>query len=634
MVVESKRKVAVSILLIMCALMLQVSLVNAQSYAPLLRVSASNVYLTAGNENRIDVSLKNTGGFSVYEVKAILSAPATTPGISILDGAHKVFNEVEEQDTATYRPIIYVGENVPLGAYSLTLTVTYYKMFISPTQLESTTVQLGIVVDSVVRSPVRLDVRIEDPHLTAGEDNEVTLIFDNIGEKNVHQLDATITSASPYFTVLENSRFTQELLEVDEGVEHMAVITVSPNVPLGVSSLTVTASYEDEAGKAFLNTYSLGINIEKASASSTKLVVTIENPELTAGTDNDLTLRLRNIGDKPVHSVDVSLTSTSPYITVLREPEYLKGSLEPGESATLGAIITPSRSTPIGVYALTATVSYKDGNGVQYMETGSLGLSVFSVRIPKKTSLIVDDYTTQPGTIRPGDVFELEVSLDCMGASAYDVKAMLSFDFATGISPLSPTMVSIGGLEPGGQASTVYRLIVDGDVRAGQYPARLTLTYLDVDGMLSTLVETLTFRVDGIVEFMLINEKPLNMPKGSTVEFEADLLLIGTESVKFMTLEVVEDATFRRTVGSEEYVGAIDPDSPIPFDLILEIAGSGDVGEHNLTLRVTYTDDLNQEHEATIEVPVRVTVGATEEPSQGSTGGFWIWLRRILGLGP
>ena len=193
MVVESKRKVAASILLIVSALMFQVSIVNAQSYAPLLRVSASNVYLTAGKENRIDVSLKNTGGFSVYEVKAILSAPVTTPGISILDGAHRVFNEVEEEDTATYRPVIYVGENVPLGAYSLTLTVTYYKMFIAPTQLESTTVQLGIVVDSVVRSPVRLDVRIEDPHLTAGEDNEVTLIFDNIGEKDVHQLDATIT---------------------------------------------------------------------------------------------------------------------------------------------------------------------------------------------------------------------------------------------------------------------------------------------------------------------------------------------------------------------------------------------------------------------------------------------------------
>jgi hypothetical protein len=634
MVVESKRKVAASILLIVCALMFQVSIVNAQSYAPLLRVSASNVYLTAGKENRIDVSLKNTGGFSVYEVKAILSAPATTPGISILDGAHRVFNEVEEEETATYRPVVYVGENVPLGAYSLTLTVTYYKMFIAPTQLESATVQLGVVVDSVVRSPVRLDVRIEDPHLTAGEDNEVTLVFDNIGEKDVHKLDATITSASPYFTVLEHSRFTYELLEVDEDVQHVAILTVSPNVPLGVSSLTVTASYEDEAGKAFLSTYSLGINIEKASDSSAKLEVTFENPELTAGADNDLTIRIRNIGDKPVHSVDTSLTSTSPYITVLRGPEYLKGSLEQDESVTLQATITPSRSTPIGVYALTATISYRDGNGVQYVETRSLGLSVSSVRIPKKTSLIVDDYSTQPGTIRPGDVFELQVALDCTGASAYDVKATLSFDYATGISPLSPTLVSIGDLEPGQQASTVYRLIVDGEVRAGQYPARLALSYLDVDGIPSTFVETLTFRVDGIVDFMLINEKPLSMPKGSTVELEADLLLIGTESIKFMTLELVEDTNFRRTADSEEYMGAIDPDSPIPFDLVLEVAETSDVGEHNLTLRVTYTDDLNQEHEATIEVPVRVTAGVAEEPSQGSTGGFWSWLRRILGLGP
>jgi hypothetical protein len=267
------------------------------------------------------------------------------------------------------------------------------------------------------------------------------------------------------------------------------------------------------------------------------------------------------------------------------------------------------------------------------VETRGLGLSVSSVRIPKRTSLVIDDYITQPEIIKPGNTFDLEIDIDCEGAKAYEVKAVLSFDFGTSISVLSPTMVSLGDLESEQHASIGYKLLVDGEVKAGQYPARLTVSYLDVDGIPSTFVETLTFRINGIVEFMLINENPLNMPRGGIIDFEADLLLIGTESVKFISLRVVEDSIFKRTGESEEYIGAIDPDSPIPFDLEVLVSDDVGLGMHNLTLSIEYIDDLYQEHETTLDIPVNV-VEEVEDRVRGSAGGFWAWLRRLLGLGP
>jgi len=150
-----------------------------------------------------------------------------------------------------------------------------------------------------------------------------------------------------------------------------------------------------------------------------------------------------------------------------------------------------------------------------------------------------------------------------------------------------------------------------------------------------SLVETVTLSIRGLVEFRLINEDQVNVGRGETTEFEADLLLVGTESVQFVSIEIVEDSVFEYVRDSEEYIGAVDPDSPIPFDLMLKVADDAELGDHTITLRITYTDDLNQEHEANLELQAEVTEPTADlNTSQGSTGGFWVWLRRLLGLGP
>ncbi len=169
---------------------------------------------------------------------------------------------------------------------------------------------------------------------------------------------------------------------------------------------------------------------------------------------------------------------------------------------------------------------------------------------------------------------------------------------------------------------------------AGQYPVTVTLSYLDVDGVARSLVEVVTLSVRGIVSFSLINEQLTTAERGGDVELEADLLLVGTESIRFVSVEVVEDDAFLRSTESEEYIGAVDPDSPIPFELNFGVADDAEVGDHTLTLRITYTDDLNQEHVVELELPVTVRVSAGELEGPRTPGGFWAWLRRLLGLGP
>jgi hypothetical protein len=505
------------ILMVACATAMQTTSARAESFAPLLNVLAQDVYLTAGEENTMKISLNNVGSFGVYEVRATLSVPTTTLGISIISDAFVVFNKIEEGQTRTYHPVVYVDRLTPLGAYSLTYQISYTR--IGEPQYMTATVQIGIVVDRVSVPKLGLDVRMEELKISAGTDDEALIRISNIGYEPVYKLDVRVISTSQQLVVMEAGRFTHERLDPDGGIVFNTTLAVS-------------------------------------------------------------------------------------------------------------------RLAPMGVYTLTVSVTYEDGEGRKYSENFAQGLTVDSVKVTNQTTVVMRGYTTDPETIKPGNIVDITLDLACLGARAYEAKAILSLDPLTGISILTPTLVALGGLNPGESTNVAYELIVGGSTRAGQYPATVTLTYIDGDGVPRSLMERVTLIVRGIVEFSILNNSPIVAEAGGITEFEADLLLVGTEGVRFVAVELLEDANFNRTTRSWEYLGAIDPDSPTPFSLEFEVEGGTLPGGHTMSLNVTYTDDLNQKHDKVLGLPVTVVESTAQKPSQGTTGGFWVWLRRLFGLTP
>jgi len=236
--------------------------------------------------------------------------------------------------------------------------------------------------------------------------------------------------------------------------------------------------------------------------------------------------------------------------------------------------------------------------------------------------------------VRPGDAFDVQLEVQCSGADAYELLSKLSFGTVTSISPLSPTTSSLGDLEAGGTAVVTYRLLASGSIAAGQYPVTATITYTDSKGDAGSLTETLTVMVEGLIEFELIDTPTETVRRGESSELEADLLLIGTESVDFVSISLVEDDVFRRVAGSTEYIGAVDPDSPIPFDINYKVAEDAEEGDHELTLNIDYRDHLNREHEEQLGFTMSVDGDATQPGQDAAPSGFWVWIRRLLGLGP
>ena len=73
--------------------------------------------------------------------------------------------------------------------------------------------------------------------------------------------------------------------------------------------------------------------------------------------------------------------------------------------------------------------------------------------------------------------------------------------------------------------------------------------------------------------------------------------------------------------------------SKTPFDIKYKVNEGTQTGDHELTLSVKYRDHLNREHEE--KIGLQITVGqATDDNSQPQQTGFWVWIRRLFGLGP
>ncbi|MCW4051571.1 MAG: hypothetical protein NWE89_17765 [Candidatus Bathyarchaeota archaeon] len=483
--------------------------------ANILDVSSDDIYVKAGQENSITINLKNSGDFGLFEVEAFLTS--SIPGLSVLSNANKVIMEISERETTSYKPVIYVDQNVELGSYSLSLTVVYrrYGLF----QDSTITVPIGIVVSDVFVPKITLNTVQEYVNLKSGIQNQVTFQFKNNGDIDLKELDFSISSSSTYITIVDGTSYSVESLPVN------SVIDIDPTL------------------------------------------LTIEG-------------------------------------------------------------------TPIGVYTLSAVISYQDVDDTRYHQSFVLPVYVDSASPAKSTMITINRIGIIQDHVQPGDIFDIEIEIQCSGADAYELLSTINVGSTGTLASLTPTTASLGDIEVGETTSITYTLLASGDVSAGQYPVSVVLTYTNSKGQTTSLAETLTIMVEGLIEFELLDTPTVIVKRGESGELEADLLLIGTESVQFVSIDLLEDDVFQRVSGSTEYIGAVDPDSPIPFDINYKVVDDASEGDHDMGLQITYRDHLNKEH--TEDLSLDVSVGGTADtdiPEPQSTG-LWAWIRRLFGLGP
>jgi hypothetical protein len=471
-----------------------------------------------------------------------------------------------------------------------------------------------------------LQVSVDNIYLTAGEANTLKISLKNIGDLDIYTVEALLSSQTPGISVIkEAQKIYDEVLQGKSKV-YYPVLFVDMNTPLGTYTLTLSVKYI-RYGTVIDSTVTVPVGVIISNESRPKILYVSGQETVNAktGTSTALLYVFRNDWDQNVRNVRLTINSGTSYIAVTDGMVSSFDAIMPGEEVRVAPTVSVLMSVPLGAYTLTATATYEDASGNAFYQNFALPVNLDSKVIAKNTIVTISNMEVAQ-TVRPGDSFDVFADVQCEGADAFD---LISYISLTGI-----TKVSLGDLAKGDTERVTWRLLASGDIPAGQYPVSIVVTYIDDKGTPGSLTEVMTITVEELIDFELLDTPSVEAKKGETKELEADLLLIGTDSVQFVSVDLVESPVFRRVSGSTEYIGAVDPDSPIPFNIKYKVADDAPLGSHTMSVRVNYRDHLNREHHEDVGLDVTVVgaqSGGTETPQ---TSSLWMWVRRFLGLGP
>ena len=477
-------------------------------------------------------------------------------------------------------------------------------------------------------------VSTENIYLVAGQENSITINLKNTGDFNLINIESFLTSAVPGISVLSEAHNVVNSIDDGKTKSYEPTLFVSEYMGLGVYSLSLTVIYKSPT-EIMDSSITIPINVivDESYVPKLKFTPSQESIKVKSGSENSVEFGFTNNWDQDAVDLEFTVSSSTSSITVIDNINTMVETMTPGESVTITPVVSITEGTPLGTYTITATASYRDLDGNRYHQTFTLPLNLDSASASRNTILTIDSMEVLQESIRPGDIFTMRLTVKCSGAESYNLLSNVAFGTMSSISPISPTTVSLGDLSIDDTVTASYQLLASGDVLAGQYPVTSTITYTNSRGETGTLSETFTILVDGLIDFELLDVPTEKVPVGETSELEADLLLIGTESVQFVAIGVVEDGVIERVSGSDEYIGAVDPDSPIPFDIRYKVSDDASEGSHELKLRVQYRDHLNKEHEEEMSLDVEIG-GVVDDLPEPQEGGIWAWIRRLLGLGP
>jgi hypothetical protein len=594
----------------------QIGVTYAFDIYPRLEVSSTSGDVQAGALSVIQIKIRNVGTFNATDVDLTLSS--TVPGVAVSTFNHKVFTRIGSESYASYSPVIYVDQGVAPGAYTLALQFSYNSLG----RILTNSVPVVVLVQPY-QPILKISAAPDSAFVRQGIRNQVSLIVENTANFTVSGIRVALVSSASSASLAGDSVLKLSQLAKGAKGEVTAYLDLYEATPLGSLSLTGSLLYIDASG----NTLRQSISIPLTVVAQPQFVkVTSSLKTLVAGRSNRFILSVENVGGVNLSRVNLTFSTLSLTATVSGETILNVGSLHVDEVKTVESAVDLVEGAPNGVLATSGTVYFNDESGREIRQVVSIPFDVVSYQ-----PVILIRNLDSGKVYYPGDRVDVNLDLECVGASASNVRVQVSPDPKGLVSVLGSTTFAVESLGAGLKQRIVLSVEFNGLAAPGSLPITLNIKYNDAKGIAIVSSEVVTFTVEPIVEFGLLKDVVVSAEQGKVSTFDSDLVLKGTGRVDFAQVEVVSSGFFSGSVGSVEYIGAIDPDSPVPFTVKFKTDQGATLGDSTLRLRVSYTDYRNVVKEAFVDVPVRVITPVVVSQSQGD-GGFWGWIKSIFGI--
>lgn len=320
------------------------------------------------------------------------------------------------------------------------------------------------------------------------------------------------------------------------------------------------------------------------------LSVTVQNPMKNAIAAVSLKLRLQ----RPF----VNLTGGD---TVLYA---ISGSLLSGQTTTVQFLVNVDDTAIPSNYFLPLEISYLDPWNTRLSQ--DVTVPVF---LPGKGTLVVQQAS---GPLIRAETNRLELKIINTGsAPAYAVTATLSLPNLPVALDSQDNIEYYGAIEPRRPASFTRNVTVSPLAVEAAYQATLTLAYKDVYGQSRSEVHGIGFRIQGSVNIEIQNDEviPSTVGAGGNITITGDLFNRGDVRAQFTEVTVRVAYPLIPTIESRQYVGAIDPDTLVPFSLNLFVDPKAGNGTYQATVMISYQNSFREK--TSVEKTYTITVAGT-----------------------
>jgi len=178
----------------------------------------------------------------------------------------------------------------------------------------------------------------------------------------------------------------------------------------------------------------------------------------------------------------------------------------------------------------------------------------------------------------------------------------------------------VGTIEPESSTMFSFNVFVPESLKNEPLHLPMEISYYDAHGSSQTVTRVADFYINGLVDPSIYGVKVIELSGQQTVI--GDILNEGNSDglFGFVTLKPRGDSNIKE---STQYIDEIEPDSPVPFNIPIEFVGGERIGEHDITIEVTYKDSMRNDH--ILAYNTKINVGASSlisDDGQGSIGGI------------
>ncbi|MBI2126341.1 MAG: hypothetical protein HYU02_03385, partial [Thaumarchaeota archaeon] len=519
---------------------------------------------------------------------------------------------VQSGGSASTEFLLNIASDAQTRAYSLAMTISFLDQRSLPQ-----TIDLPVSVVIVGRSNIRAN--IPSNVLLSGTANSIAVEISNSGTAPVYLANVGLSFvASSPLSVIEGD--AQRLIDVIDANSKVTVpykIYASASALEGLYAATLTISYRDTNGQQVSETKSAGFVVKSWVS---PLVVDAGDGILLAGSLNKVTIKIRNIGNQLVSSLVATLSFSSaqagsPLSLASGSPQFNFDQIPARGDATISAPIFAAPTSADSSYAVQIQLTYLDANGFPHSESKSVSLTVKGWVSP----ITVE---TDASTIDAGTVNKLSIKIKNTGSQPVSsIQSTLSFATVSGTTPLSlasgSPQFNFDQIPAKGEVVIAPQIFAILSATDTSYQLQLQITYVDANGYQHTETKSIGVSVKGriVIDTQGLSVVPAEITPGSNGTVVGNLLNKGNVASHFTEARIKAEGPIRTSQASTQYIGDIDPNTPVPFSINFQVERTVAQGTYPVTVQFVYEDAYGRKSTSESKLEIRISA-ARVQPQQ------------------